>query len=523
MANMIMNMVGAYMGVKEVDKIYLGNDLVFSASTPTPPSGLTFVDAIRDSSAPYWDLSKHLDTGIYVTNNIGTTIRVKYIGGGVFSDRIVGFDATETGGNDDTDFRYFPTMADAGSQRIGNLPVSLYESDVEQDITLGNLWVYNNKTQQTIASTLTGGTISDNTTIRVDMSTNWIEEVIISVNNTPVFDGKAAYADGEYGLYDIVGNTFIHDSNLNIIPRTAPTPPTPPTPTGRTLEITDIPTPPVPTESYMYPYVHINLETSVDVEQGIYTYMAFGVDYDHEDDGYVVTMTIDDSENLVTGYTTAYTNSALTISGPWGDDVSISYEYSDSDINCEQVPYDEAYPSYTFTGDTMTVAFPTLEVNAECMCGKTGGEWDYDNEVCVHHTGMVIRVSGIADDGDAHSITVTDADSRECTLSIDMSDYSYTESYDIDDKYSGYVGDEDLANGYIEWYVEGYMYGTYVITVDGATLPSEPDYDGSGNFVKVEYDYTDDTMTDYCSRDAFDCEEGGGTYDCQTGECGGGV
>lgn len=67
--------------------------------------------------------------------------------------------------------------------------------------------------------------------------------------------------------------------------------------------------------------------------------------------------------------------------------------------------------------------------------------------------------------------------------------------------------------------IEGNMYGTYVITVDGTPLLNEPDFDGSGNFVLVTYDYNDDTMTNYCSREAFDCEIGGGTYDCQTGEC----
>lgn len=484
----------------------------YSASLETSFEMVQFVDAIRDNSAPNWDLSKYLDTGIYVTDNIGTTIRVKYIGGGEFSDRIVGFDSIETGGNDDTDFRYFPPMADAGSQRIDSLPYSLYESDVEQDITLGNLWVYDNKAQQTIASTLTGGTISDNTTIRVDMSTNWIEEVIISVNNTRVFDGKAAYLNGEYGMYDTVSNTFLTDSNLNIVPRTAPTPPTPPTPSGstRTLEITDIPTPPVPTGGEDV-HVTITLQTSDDLA------MEFKKEY--VNDEFVVTMTINDGNgNPVTGYTTAYTNSALTISGPWDDEVNIYYDYYDGDINCEVVS-DDYSDNETFSGDTMSLTFPTLVVNGECQCGKDGGEWDSDNEVCVHPTGLLLRLSSIPDDGNVHTVTITDADSRECTLSIDMSDHSYTESADADDKYYVHMENDDIANCTAEWIIEGNLYGSYVITVDGTPLPNEPDYDGSGNFVKVEYDYNDDTMTDYCSREAFDCEIGGGTYDCQTGEC----
>lgn len=296
-----------------------------------------------------------------------------------------------------------------------------------------------------------------------------------------------------------------------------PTPP--PTPTGstRTLTISNIPTPPIPTGGEDE-HVYIYLVTPIDAEQGIYANMDFKKEY--VNDEYVVSMTMDDGNgNPVTGYTTAYTNSALTISGPWGDDVNIYYDYYD-DINCEQVPYDDlSVEGETFTGDTISLAFPTLEVNAECQCGKDGGDWDYDNNVCVHPTGLLLRLSSIPDDGNVHTVTITDADSRECTLSIDMSDHSYTESADADDKYSVHMENEDLANSTAEWMIEGNMYGTYVITVDGTPLPNEPDYDGSGNFVLVTYDYNDDTMTNYCSRDAFDCENGGGTYDCQTGEC----
>lgn len=167
----------------------------------------------------------------------------------------------------------------------------------------------------------------------------------------------------------------------------------------------------------------------------------------------------------------------------------------------------------------MSLTFPTLVVNGECQCGKDGGEWDEDNQVCVHPTGLFFRLSSIPDDGNVHTVTITDADSRECTLSIDMSDHSYTESADADGKYSVHMENDDIANSTAEWMIEGNMYGTYVITVDGTPLLNEPDFDGSGNFVLVTYDYNDDTMTNYCSREAFDCEIGGGTYDCQTGEC----
>lgn len=347
------------------------------------------------------------------------------------------------------------------------------------------------------------------------------DEAEITIKQKKYSTGQPFYLGGDEIVEIYLGDDFISEAYLgeDLVFSNGSGPTPPPTPTGRTLEITDIPTPPVPTGGE-YVFMSIGLETPVDTEQGIYTYMEFRIDY--ENDEYVVTMTIDDGNgNPVTGYTTAYTNSALTISGDWGDDVSITYDYSDGDINCEQVPDDgSSSVSETFTGDTISLTFPTLEVNGECQCGKTGGEWDYDNDVCVHPTGLLIKLTSIPDDGDSHTVTVTDGDGRECTLTMDMSDYSYTDSYDSEDKYSGYMEVDDLANGNAEWMIEGNMYGTYTIDVDGFTLPSEPDYDGSGNFVVVNYDFSQvDSMDDYCSRDAYDCENGGGTYDCQTGEC----
>ena len=368
------------------------------------------------------------------------------------------------------------------------------------------------------APSYTGSTARTDTLTFTDSVTGDIAE--LTIKQKKYSTGQPFYLGADEIVEIYLGDDSISEAYLgeDLVFSSGSGPTPPPTPTGstRTLTISDIPTPPVPTGGEDV-YVIIDFDTPTDV-QGVYTYMNFKKEY--VSDEFVVTMTIDDGNgNPVTGYTTAYTNSALTISGPWGDEVSIGYTYSDGDINCEQVPSTETPIGETFTGDTISLTFPTLEVNGECQCGKDGGDWDGDNEICVHPTGMVIRVSGIADDGDSHSITVTDGDSRECTLSIDMSDYTYTDSYDNDGKYSGSIGDEDLQNGYIEWYVEGNMYGTYTIAVDGTTLSSEPDYDGSGNFVMVTYDHTDDTMTDYCSRDAFDCENGGGTYDCQTGEC----
>jgi len=181
--------------------------------TYVAPPVVNFVDAVRSENAPMWTLNEYIDTGLYVTGD--TTIRIKYIGAGVFSDRIVGFDAIECG-NDDMDFRYFPTMSDAGEVRLST-PSSLYDDGIAQDITFGNIYVFDNINEYMVAEDIPRGTISPNTTIRIDMSVNWIQQVTIETDGNVVFDGVAAQLGGEYGLWDNVTSTLFTSSNCTII------------------------------------------------------------------------------------------------------------------------------------------------------------------------------------------------------------------------------------------------------------------------------------------------------------------
>ena len=199
----------------------------YSASLNTTFNTVQFVDAVRMSTAPTWNQFNALNTHIPV-GDTGATIRVKYWGTGVFSDRIVGTyplspDADDYGIGDGQDFRYFPTMADAGS---GRLDFSGYDTDGQYyDVTFGNLYVYDNLSEQYASGP--SGPFSDvdtRTDIRIDMSVNWIAEVIITNNNNVIYDGKAAKVGNSYGMYDVVSDTFLTDANLGIVPRTAPTP-----------------------------------------------------------------------------------------------------------------------------------------------------------------------------------------------------------------------------------------------------------------------------------------------------------
>ena len=178
----------------------------------------TFIEGVRSSNAPYWDLNDCLDTGLYVTADNGTRIRVKYYGTGVFSDRIVGFDSIECG-SDDEDFRYFPDMADAADGRINGLN-NLYNDDQYYDITFSNLRVFDNINNNTIADSGVYNGVNTSTTIRIDMSVNWIKEVVIQQNNndhtwSDIADFKAAEdPNGNYGLYDDIRNVWLTRNDL---------------------------------------------------------------------------------------------------------------------------------------------------------------------------------------------------------------------------------------------------------------------------------------------------------------------
>lgn len=179
-------------------------------------SSIVYLEGVRSNSAPFWDLSNYLDTGLYVTGDEDTKFRIKYYGAGQFSDRIVGFDANECG-SDDEDFRYFPEMADAGIGRINGL-YNLYLEGQYYDITFGNLFVYDNLNSTMISDIGSFTGVSTGTTIRIDMSVDWIKEVIImrEVNGTwtDIADFKAAELGGEYGLWDEIGNNFLTKSGL---------------------------------------------------------------------------------------------------------------------------------------------------------------------------------------------------------------------------------------------------------------------------------------------------------------------
>ena len=206
------------MGTEEVTSLFMGSEEISSGGTPEPPTppqpSITFLSGgVRSVNAPSWTLGEYVDTGIYVTGD--PEVRVKYIGGGIFSDRIVGFDANECG-SDDADFRFFPTMCDAGEVRLENIPTSYYDEDVPRDITFGNIYAYDNLLETYIESGSPVGYIDEYTTIRVDMSVNWMQEVEIKMDGTTVWHGFAAFDGTDYGMYDTVSQTMFPISYVEV-------------------------------------------------------------------------------------------------------------------------------------------------------------------------------------------------------------------------------------------------------------------------------------------------------------------
>ena len=211
--------LNAYVGYDNVLKIYLGSTLIFEGEGGggSLPSGYTQIaDGIRSSNAPYWNGQEYIDTGIYVSGE--PEVRIKYIGSGVFSDRLIGFDSSECS-SDDEDFRWFPEYLDAGNVRIEGISTDYYADGVEQDITFGNIWATDNKTNSSIASDTPGGYIDTNATIKIDMSTSWIKEVKIKMDGTIVWNGVAAYdeTNQEYGMFDLVSQTFV-SASCTVVP-----------------------------------------------------------------------------------------------------------------------------------------------------------------------------------------------------------------------------------------------------------------------------------------------------------------
>lgn len=206
------NITKTYEGGTKINKMYVGNDLVYralpSTTTPTTP---TNVDYVHTSSSTSTD--NYIDTGVYPTVN--TTFRIVYKPNANIDSTLVGFDGGSTPIqclSDSTDYRYFyhrslnEVTFDFNSSRF--YKTIAFDADGYADITVGNNYITDNISQSTATGT-TQSSITPNIPIYLNVSNGVdFQSLEIWENNTKVYDGHAAVLNGDYGVYDSVGGTF---------------------------------------------------------------------------------------------------------------------------------------------------------------------------------------------------------------------------------------------------------------------------------------------------------------------------
>lgn len=182
--------------------------VTMTAQTQTFTPSIVYGPAyIGRSSAASWRISNLIDTGIYPTQT--STIRIKYKGRGVKSDRVVGSIDGYGGCDDNNDYRFFDaiglTMDIGGNRRSVGGDVTTNEQ--LYDFTMGNFYLYDN-INETYAIPVSSATINTGFTYCVDVGSIWVSEVIIEDNGVELFHGTAAENNGAAGLLDSVSGNF---------------------------------------------------------------------------------------------------------------------------------------------------------------------------------------------------------------------------------------------------------------------------------------------------------------------------
>lgn len=207
------NIQKTYNGSTQINKMYVGNDLVYRALhttiTPTTP---TNVDYVHTSTATLTE--NYINTGIYPTTD--TMFRIVYKPNAVIASTLVGFDDGNTPTrcpSDSKDYRYFyhrgldDVTFDFNSSRF--YKKITFDSDGYADVTIGNNYITDNIAQSTTTGTTQSSMATQNVPIYLNVSSDLdFRSLEIWQNNVKVYDGHAAVFNGEYGVYNSVGGTF---------------------------------------------------------------------------------------------------------------------------------------------------------------------------------------------------------------------------------------------------------------------------------------------------------------------------
>lgn len=180
-----------------------------TATTQTfyPDSLTSYIGRVEGAS---WNINNLIDTGVHLTDDM--SVRIKYKGRGVASDRIVGTINGYGGVSDSNDFRIFDVYqrylwVDVKDSRFSARQGVVTSADTLYDFTLGNNYVTDNILNQTRSGATQSG-LNTAATICVDVGSLYVSEVIIYDNGVVVFDGTAAEDNGEAGLLDSVSGNF---------------------------------------------------------------------------------------------------------------------------------------------------------------------------------------------------------------------------------------------------------------------------------------------------------------------------
>lgn len=187
-----------------------------TATVAVSQSVVQLVSYIHTTSTT-WNKDYVIDTGIIADPT--TTMRVKYLGKGVGSDRVIGYDWMDTGVYE-VGWRFFDVFSNTNTLDINNKRYQygspMKNNNTVYDITTGNAFIYDNINETYVINQTAESSLAQPHSILVDVGTRYVAEVEIVQNGTTVFFGKAAVDDNIIGLYDTVSGTMKYNPNLTM-------------------------------------------------------------------------------------------------------------------------------------------------------------------------------------------------------------------------------------------------------------------------------------------------------------------
>lgn len=208
------NITNTYEGGTKINKMYVGNDLVYRALPTTTPPHPIFIDYV------YTTTESFINTSIVPTTS--TKFRVKFKPTGLVGGVIIGYGPnTPITAGDSQDYRLFNHRGindftfDFNQSRFYGYGTT--DENGMYDLTCGNNYIYDNVAGATAGTGTTQSSIAANNVpiyVGLKNSHEQIHQVTIyGDNDTVVFDGHATEFNGVYGIYDTVSGQLLQPTN----------------------------------------------------------------------------------------------------------------------------------------------------------------------------------------------------------------------------------------------------------------------------------------------------------------------